>query len=315
MADTHQPFIKTPRQLIVVVVLAFVIPVAVGIMLTQLFTGGGTGMKESESAVLARIKPVGEVVIAEASGPKGQMAGEQVFNQVCKTCHEAGLAGAPKVGDKASWSKVVAQGQKTAVQHAISGIRAMPPKGGNPDLADVEVERAVVFMANQVGANWKEPPAPTNVAAAPGAAAPGAVAPGAAMAGAAGTSSPPQSASAKATGTAGTATTPVTPPPAPAAAPAAATASASASVTGTAAKPDGKKIYDTVCMACHSTGAAGAPKLGDKAAWAARIKNGIDALHANAIKGKGAMPPKGGNASLSDADVNAAVDYIVSASK
>ena len=79
----------------------------------------------------------------------------------CATrCHEGGLAGAPKFGDKAAWAKVVAQGQATAVDHAIKGLRGMPPKGGNPDLENVEVERAVVYMANQGGASWKEPEAP-----------------------------------------------------------------------------------------------------------------------------------------------------------
>jgi cytochrome c5 len=82
-----------------------------------------------------------------------------------------------------------------------------------------------------------------------------------------------------------------------------------------AGKPDGKKTYDTACMACHATGAANAPKLGDKAAWAPRIKAGADALYASALKGKGAMPPKGGNATLTDADVKAAVDYLVAGSK
>lgn len=82
-----------------------------------------------------------------------------------------------------------------------------------------------------------------------------------------------------------------------------------------AGKPDGKKTYDTACMACHATGAAGAPKLGDKAAWAPRLKTGNEALYASALKGKGAMPPKGGNAALADADVKAAVDYLVAGSK
>jgi cytochrome c oxidase subunit 2 len=78
---------------------------------------------------------------------------------------------------------------------------------------------------------------------------------------------------------------------------------------------DGKSTYDTTCMACHATGAAGAPKLGDKAAWAPRIKQGMNVLHDHALKGKGAMPPKGGNTTLSDDAVKAAVDYMVSASK
>jgi cytochrome c5 len=68
-------------------------------------------------------------------------------------------------------------------------------------------------------------------------------------------------------------------------------------------------------MACHGTGVAGAPKLGDKAAWAPRIKQGKDTLYNHALHGKGAMPPKGGNASLADDAVKAAVDYMVSASQ
>ena len=82
-----------------------------------------------------------------------------------------------------------------------------------------------------------------------------------------------------------------------------------------AAKPDGKKVYDTTCMACHAPGVAGAPKFGDKAQWAPHLKLGVDTLYTTALKGKGAMPAKGGNASLSDADVKAAVDYMVAAVK
>ena len=75
----------------------------------------------------------------------------------------------------------------------------------------------------------------------------------------------------------------------------------------------GKAVYDASCSACHASGVAGAPKVGDAAAWAARAKAGKDALYASALKGKGAMPPKGGNTSLSDADVKAAVDFMLAA--
>ena len=95
-------------------------------------------------------------------------------------------------------------------------------------------------------------------------------------------------------------------------------APAKASAAGGTAKPvaaDGKKIYDTTCTGCHATGVANAPKLGDKAAWAARSKSGTAALVKAVIAGKGAMPPKGGNASLSDAEVRAAVEYLLAQSK
>ncbi len=82
---------------------------------------------------------------------------------------------------------------------------------------------------------------------------------------------------------------------------------------------DGATIYNTVCFACHSTGAAGAPKTGDKAAWDPRIAQGMDVLKQHAVQGfkgsKGVMPPKGGRADLPDADIEAAVEYLVAKSK
>jgi cytochrome c5 len=260
--DHHVSTFKNWKQLAVIVVLAFVVPIVLGVLLSQWVTSGSKGLHDDDSAIIKRIQPVGEVLLASASGPKGQLTGEQVYGQVCKTCHDAGLAGAPKLGDKAAWAKVIAQGQALTAAHAIEGIRGMPPKGGNPDFENVEVERTVVFMAGKAGASWKEPAAKMAASA-----------------------------------------------PSPASVTAAAPAPAAAG------KPDGKKVYDTTCMVCHGTGVAGAPKFGDKAAWAPRMKTGIDALYATALKGKGAMPTKGGNASLPDVDVKAAVDYMAAAVK
>ncbi len=73
--------------------------------------------------------------------------------------------------------------------------------------------------------------------------------------------------------------------------------------------------YKKVCAACHDAGVSGAPKLGDKAAWAPRIATGRDALVASVVKGKGAMPPKAGAADLKDDDIKAAIDYMVGAAK
>jgi cytochrome c5 len=97
---------------------------------------------------------------------------------------------------------------------------------------------------------------------------------------------------------------------------AAATGADTNAVPAAAAVPaDPAAVYTASCAACHATGAAGAPKLGDKAAWVPRIKAGNSALYDSALKGKNAMPPKGGNASLSDSDVKAVVDYMISQSK
>jgi cytochrome c oxidase subunit 2 len=72
--------------------------------------------------------------------------GKGTYEQLCTTCHGAGLLGAPKFGDKAQWSARIAQGQATLYDHAIKGIRAMPPKGGNPALSDAQVKAAVDYM-------------------------------------------------------------------------------------------------------------------------------------------------------------------------
>jgi cytochrome c5 len=78
---------------------------------------------------------------------------------------------------------------------------------------------------------------------------------------------------------------------------------------------DGKAVYDKTCVACHATGVANAPKLGDKGAWAPRAAAGKAALLASVKAGKGAMPPKAGNADLTDDDIGAAIDYLLAAAK
>ena len=151
--EDHSTPIQTPKQLIVVVVLAFLIPILLIVMITQMVTGGLKvelgGLAMSEDAVAERLKPVGEVALAEASTTPGARSGEQVVNTVCQTCHGAGLVGAPKIGDKAAWQPRLAQGVNALREHAIKGIRAMPPRGGNPSLSDAEVSGAVDYMLKQ----------------------------------------------------------------------------------------------------------------------------------------------------------------------
>lgn len=88
-----------------------------------------------------------------------------------------------------------------------------------------------------------------------------------------------------------------------------------ATAAALASAADGKAVYEQTCVACHGTGVAGAPKYGDKAAWAPRAAQGKAALVASVTKGKGAMPPKAGNAALTDGDISAAVDYVLAAAK
>ena len=79
--------------------------------------------------------------------------------------------------------------------------------------------------------------------------------------------------------------------------------------------PRGEKVYETTCVVCHSAGVSGAPRLGDKSAWAERLAKGKESLVNSALKGKGLMPPKGSNPKFNDEDIRAAVEYMVSASK
>jgi cytochrome c5 len=100
----------------------------------------------------------------------------------------------------------------------------------------------------------------------------------------------------------------------------AATPSVAAAAPGAAAaaKADsgaGEKLYKQSCNACHAAGVAGAPKTGDKVAWAPRITLGVDALVSSVVKGKGAMPPRGASGNATDAEIRAAVEYLVAQAK
>jgi len=94
---------------------------------------------------------------------------------------------------------------------------------------------------------------------------------------------------------------------------------AKSAVAASPATRDGQQVYQAGCVACHDAGIAGAPKMGDKGQWAKRIAKGVNSLYTSAVNGvqssAGAMPARGGNAALSDAEVKAAVDYMVARSK
>jgi cytochrome c5 len=294
--NEHESVIKTPKQLVAAIAAGFLIPVICIVLLVEYVANNSTVGAGSDAmtpeAITARIQPVAAqgFTLRDANAPKQLLAGAEVYKGSCASCHATGAAGAPKTGDAGAWSARIAKGYDALVSNAINGIRAMPPKGGNPDLDDIEVARAVVFMANQSGAKFKEPEVKAPVTAAP-----------------ATTNVEPQSAGA-----------PVASATKPLASPTQADEKLAPDAGKKVSADAGKKLYEAACQACHTPGVAGAPKLGDKAAWAERIKQGDKVLYEHAIKGfqgkAGFMPPKGGS-TASDEEVRAAVDYMTAASK
>lgn len=100
-------------------------------------------------------------VAAPAAGKAALKSGEQVYREVCMACHDTGVAGAPKFGNGSDWEKLIAEGQVVVTAHGWVGVRAMPPRGGRPDLTQEEFARAVVWMARSAGADWQDPDAAT----------------------------------------------------------------------------------------------------------------------------------------------------------
>ncbi|HWM41175.1 MAG TPA: c-type cytochrome [Burkholderiales bacterium] len=262
--DPHQSFIKTPQQLIVVILLSFLVPIIGIILLVQLVLSrpGADPQALTPEAVAARIQPVGRVEFGAPPAAPGARSGEAIVQATCSACHQAGVANAPKIGDKNAWAPHIKLGLGHLVQSVVKGKGAMPPRAGDPSLTDAEIARAVAHMANQAGANFKAPAAKDKPAAA-----------------------------------------------------AAAHQDHGKPAAASKTTADGKGVYDKVCFVCHQQSVAGSPKLGDKAAWAPRIKTGTGTMVQSVIKGKGAMPPKAGNPALSEGEIRAAVEFMVSQSK
>ncbi len=274
---------KAQGSALFTLVSGIVIVIAVIFFLIKLAGSGSYGdvNETTEAATQTRIQPVGQLKLGDGI-PVGERQGDQIFNKICIQCHAADsiVPNAPKFENKGDWAPRIAQGFDTLFQHALNGFNAMPAKGGAADLTDQELKRAITYMANKAGGTFPDPDA-----AAP--------------------------ADAAASGEAASA--PAADATAPADAPKA--DAAKAEDKGAAAGgADGKKVYEATCQACHGGAVPGIPHVGKKEDWAPRIKQGKDTLHKHALEGFNAMPAKGGNGSLSDDEVKAAVDYMANQS-
>lgn len=289
------------------------------------------------------IEPVGSVTTSDGSGAVAagsSRSGEEVYTAVCLACHSTGAAGAPKIDDKAAWEPRVANGFEAMMEIAVNGKGAMPARGGQ-NVPDGELQAAIVYMTTKAGFNISPKAAPK------------AVEKPAPKAGSSEKAATEQKSEQKETAekkvietkkvdeaekpkSAFSPTTEVAAPTkmkavAPAPETSSATSATESTMESTIVAPtvavaapavkqvSGEKIYKSTCFACHDTGVAGAPKIGDKALWESRITAGNEAMYASAINGKqssvGVMPPKGGNFSLSDDETKAAVDYMMSQSQ
>jgi cytochrome c5 len=166
-AHQHESFIKTPKQLVTVILLAFLVPVIGIILLVQLvLTVAGPDPKAmAPEAVAERIKPVARVefgpregapapaqtaaATAKPAAKAGPVDGKAVYDKVCFACHQQSVAGSPRLGDKEAWAPRIKQGLPTLVQSVLKGKGAMPPRGGNPALSEAEARAAVEFMVGQ----------------------------------------------------------------------------------------------------------------------------------------------------------------------
>ena len=273
-------FVKTPQQLIVVVLLALILPIIIILLLASYVVNGkrpGAGTEtNTPQSIASRIQPVAGHVLKVPGDLSKLKSGQEVYTANCATCHKEGTVGSPKFGDVAAWAPRLKTGFDALWNSALKGKGNMAAQSGG-DWDDIEIGRAVAYMANAAGGKFDDPKAaPAATAAAPVAA-----------------SGPASTAAAAA----------VIIPAAVAAAPAGA---------GSA----GKALVEGACAVCHAANGnfPGSPKLGDKAAWEPRIKTGVAALVASVTNGKGAMPPKGGS-NASDADLKAAVEFMVAAAK
>jgi len=332
MSESHN---KLPKIFWMQLALAAVIGIVFLVTLMKQSTIEATG--EAVKSIASNLAPIGKVVTKDlkATASTKVRSGEEVYKASCQACHATGVANAPKIDDKAAWDARVEIGLDGLTKTAINGKGAMPARGGNPAITDEEIKTTVLYMTGQAGfeldsTNVASTKAEESVVVQPAVIKKAEVKTIPKV-----TSEIPPAVSEKAVVVANTKiiepTAPIQPktPTSPNEIEKPAIEKFSVEM-GIKAKQmtepaeeeivannnaEGKKVYKSSCFACHDMGVAGSPKIGDKPAWVTRIATGKDLLYKAAISGKGVMPAKGGNTSLSDGAVQAAVDYMIAQSK
>lgn len=335
--DTQTGEVKHPLRVFLTAIFAFLIPIGALILVLEVTTGdmrrGSTERKLSHEAVAERIQPVARVAFQapEGDGDLELKTGEEVYNSTCATCHAEGVSGAPKYGDADAWAPYIDGGYDELLEVALNGRGAMPAKGGNTSLDDLEVERAMVYMANAAGADFDEPDVDGEDTADDESDAADEV--DATDDQAAEDTTDKADAADDSEDSAEQADSQDEQDDADDAQDAAdegddadakqdeadeSTDTAAADGDEFAATDEqleiGKKLYDGNCFACHAAGVAGAPKFGDAEAWKPYTDTGLETMLEVAIKGTGAMPPRGGS-TASDEELEAAILYMISETK
>ena len=155
--EPHTGPVKTPKQFLTLVVLSFVLPIFIIIGLVYYVTAQNkpaAGASNVAESTAERIQKVGSIQIKDAN--RAMKSGEDVYKGQCASCHAAGAAGAPKFGDAATWAPRIKTGYPALLNSALKGKNVMPPQGGG-EHEDVEIGRAVVYMANAAGAKFADP--------------------------------------------------------------------------------------------------------------------------------------------------------------
>ncbi|PID46855.1 MAG: cytochrome c5 family protein [Proteobacteria bacterium] len=331
----QHPQKKDPTSLVLIAVGGAVLATAVvALLLSLINTVKNNSVNDQakaeyqQKALVKVLQPIGVVATVDKSVAPVERSGEQVYNAVCGSCHGTGLLDSPKSGSSADWTPRAAVGLDALVTSAINGKGAMPSRGGDPSITDKEIRSAIQFMTKDTGINWDTPagdtaaketeseavsPEKTEAAESKGTAAEQTEAADAETTVAEKAEVKKEAAvsfevaeSEAATSEEADVVVAITEEK---------TVTKKAPVVTAANNEAGARTYAANCFVCHDTGAAGSPKLGDSAAWEGRIAKGLDALYDAAINGVNAMPARGGNPSLSDSDLKAAVLYMIEAAK